>query len=377
MRSQSPPTPIVCLLAAFVLLTATAPAAGDDPIPFDSERWVINAQEAKVEQYQGRPSLFLRGGTVWIGDDAFESGLIEFDISFPEVRGFVGAVWRLQDSANYEHFYMRPHQSGNPDANQYTPVFHGVSGWQLYHGPAYASPIEYRYDEWQHVRIVFSGSRAEIYVDSEEPVLVVPELKRETRPGFVGLTAGGPTPVRFSNFRYRKTDKPELVGGGSEEAEAPAGAIDHWQVSNVFSRTAIEGQTELTNDPAETWTTLAAESTGIANLARVQGPTQEARTVFARQILTSSKAQVKKFRFGYSDAAAVYLNGKRLYSGQRAYRSRDYRYLGTIGIFDELYLPLEEGENELRIAVFEAFGGWGLIGAIEDREGLSVETAGP
>jgi len=38
----------------------------------------------------------------------------------------------------FEHFYIRPHQSGNPDANQYTPVFNGVSAWQLYHGALYA-----------------------------------------------------------------------------------------------------------------------------------------------------------------------------------------------------------------------------------------------
>ena len=48
--------------------------------------------------------------------------------------------------ANYENFYIRPHQSGNPDANQYQPVFNGSASWQLYYGPEYAAPVEYRYD---------------------------------------------------------------------------------------------------------------------------------------------------------------------------------------------------------------------------------------
>jgi hypothetical protein len=44
---------------------------------------------------------------------------------------------------------------------------------------------------------------------------------------------------------------------------------------------------------------------------------------------------------------------------------------------DALYLPLRAGENELVIAVTEAFGGWGLAGRFEDLEGIVVEAAAP
>ena len=40
--------------------------------------------------------------------------------------------------------------------------------------------------------------------------------------------------------------------------------------------------------------------------------------------------------------------------------TRDYRFLGSIGYWDRLYLPLVPGENELVLAVSENFGGWGL-----------------
>ena len=40
--------------------------------------------------------------------------------------------WHLQDAGNYEEFYLRPPQSGSPDANQYSPVFHGLTSWQLW-----------------------------------------------------------------------------------------------------------------------------------------------------------------------------------------------------------------------------------------------------
>jgi hypothetical protein len=46
--------------------------------------------------------------------------------------------------------------------------------------------------------------------------------------------------------------------------------------------------------------------------------------------------------------------------------SRDYRYLGTIGLFDSVTLPLKAGENEIWIAVSEAFGGWGIMDRIVD-----------
>jgi hypothetical protein len=50
--------------------------------------------------------------------------------------------------------------------------------------------------------------------------------------------------------------------------------------------------------------------------------------------------------------------------GDHSYRSRDYRNLGTIGWFDGVVLPLKKGDNEIRIAVAEGFGGWGIMGRI-------------
>jgi hypothetical protein len=52
--------------------------------------------------------------------------------------------------------------------------------------------------------------------------------------------------------------------------------------------------------------------------------------------------------------------GRPLYDGDDTYRSRDYRFLGSIGWHDALHLPLEEGANELAVAVSEDFRGWGV-----------------
>lgn len=52
--------------------------------------------------------------------------------------------------------------------------------------------------------------------------------------------------------------------------------------------------------------------------------------------------------------------------------SRDYRFLGTVGYFDEVYVDLKKGKNELWIAVSETFGGWGVKAQLENMDGLEV-----
>jgi hypothetical protein len=328
-------------------------------VPFDSGRWRWSAVETRVEDHLGRASLFLKGGIATVADTRFADGTIEFDVSFTGERGFVGGVWRVQDDRNYEEFYLRPHQSGNPDATQYTPVFNGVSGWQLYHGERYAIPVRHRFGEWMRVRILFSGTRAEIHVDGS--VLVVDELKRSVEPGAVGVSAGNGAPAHFSNFSFSAA--PPLDPGKLEPV--PEGVIPSWWVSDPFPEGAPDPE-------ARSWTRLATESSGLANLARVNGLMLRKNTVFARKLLLSEREQVKRLDFGFSDRIRVYLNRRLLFQGDDTYRSRDYRFLGSIGYFDALYLPLRQGENELLMAVSEDLGGWGVQAKLEDLSGITL-----
>jgi membrane dipeptidase len=353
-------------------------ATSDVPaIPFDSDRWDIEAEEFRVEDYLGQKSLYLKGGSALIKDTDFTNGIIEFDIAFTGERGFMGAVWRVQDERNYEDFYIRPHQSGKPDANQYTPVFNGVSGWQLYHGEGYGAPVEYKLNAWIHVRIVVSGGRGEVYIDrSVEPVLFMHELKREVGAGQVGLKAGF-APARFANFSYQNTDRPTLRGKPQDTEPAPPGTVMSWSVSGTLDEKSLEGKHQLSGADKDnlTWVSLESESTGLANLARVQGIEGEGKnTVFAKVVIVSEREQIKKLKLGFSDRVKVYLNDRLLYGGNNLYRSRDYRFLGTIGLFDEIYLPLKQGRNELWLAVSESFGGWGIKALFEDMDGIEIEN---
>jgi sugar lactone lactonase YvrE len=81
----------------------------------------------------------------------------------------------------------------------------------------------------------------------------------------------------------------------------------------------------------------------------------------------SDKKQDVTLNFGYSDEVTVFLNGRRVFNGDSAYRSRDRSFLGVVGLFDTVYLPLEKGLNEILLIVKESFGGWGFM-ARADRE---------
>jgi len=207
--------------------------------------------------------------------------------------------------------------------------------------------------------------------DMEKPALFVKE-----RPGRVGLSAGNFAPAYFSNFSFSVMSRPSLKGKAKPPEKAPAGTVMSWQVSNTFDEKSLEKKYQLTRADKEklSWSKLTSEDHGIANLARLQGLARGLNTVFARLIIQSESEQIKKIRFGFSDNLKVYFNDRLLYGGSDIYRSRDHRFLGTIGLFDELYLPLKKGDNELLLAVTENFGGWGIKALVEDMAGISLKN---
>ncbi len=360
----------LCLLAV---------AADGESVAFDSERWTWQAKEHRIEEHLGRQSLYLDTGRGWITDLEMLDGIIEFDISFTGERGFSGAMWRFQDTGNYEELYLRPHQSGNPDANQYTPIFHSQSGWQLYHGDGYGAPVEYPYDAWIPVRIVISGDRGEVFIgDLEQPAIAIHELKRALAAGPVGVMSNM-APVWFSNFRVTAVANPKLVSEPRAPKAAEPGLVTRWQISSTFPETALGDGPTFPQAIAKglRWTEQGAETSGLVNLARVQGIEGDLNTAVGKLVLSADEPRSVRLRFGYSDRISVYLNGRRLYRGDNGYRSRDYRYLGTIGLFDELTLPLEKGANEVWMAVSESFGGWGLGAWLEPIDGVMVDGARP
>jgi hypothetical protein len=362
------------LIKCACLITIFPATAQTIKVPPSIERWNVEWATASIESYQNQESILLKSGAILLKDVELLDGVIEVDISFPQQRSFPGFALRVQDINNFENFYVRPHQSGNPDATQYTPVFNGHAGWQLYHGEGYSKAFTFQFNTWHHIKIVLHGLQAEIFIDDmEKPLIKVQELKGAWKAGKIGLISGG-APIHFANFQYTIKD-----GTSPTRIPVPAngtgGVVTEWHVSNVVNRSLFENKFQLTPEIKNrlNWNVQHSEPSGTINLAKFIQPTDTNRTMVVKLNIESELEQVKRLSFGFSDYVTIYLNNKPIYQGSDNFMSRDYRFLGTIGFFDMVFLPLKKGLNELWFVVSEDFGGWGLKAKFDNMEKISLK----
>lgn len=378
------------VIGLLFLISPSLQAQDTDTVPdtleFSGLKWTLAGGDVKLETHLGEEAALFRNGAIVLPDIEFENGTIEFDVATTGHRSFVGVAFRIEGPGEYEHFYLRPHNSGRFDAMQYTPVFNRVSAWQLH--PEYNASIEIPRSEWMHVRLVVTGSRLRVYFDdATEPTLTVNELRRGRGQGSVAIIANFPAarehedlyPTAFANFAIEPDSAPAVY----EDifTSTPARFVRRWALSPAFP--APDGP--LTAIPrsaleADGWSIAIAESSGLVNLARYRAIPEGAErgAVLARIVIESDTDRIKQLNFGFSDQGSIFLNGRILFSGNNTYRSRSQRYLGVVTVEnDAIYLPLRQGTNELIFAVSEDFGGWGLIARFEDLDGISVHAARP
>ena len=181
----------------------------------------------------------------------------------------------------------------------------------------------------------------------------------------------------MAGFSYDATGGIPLRGPAPPQIPTAEGIVPSWSVSDAFPEEVVAAVHSL--DPTEleqrTWTELVSESSGLADLSKVNAIRDERNTTFARATIRSASACTARLELGFSDRAAVFLNGRALYRGDDTYRSRDYRFLGSIGYFDVLYVALLEGDNELVVAVSESLGGWGVQARFSDPTGPVVRLS--
>lgn len=362
------------VLIAILLIVANMSVA-QDVIPLDTTHWEISDGASYLyETYKGKNAIYLKGGVLIAKDMEFENGTIEFDVYLKKEHGFPGVSFRaVKDDA--EQFYLRPHLPGKADANQVLPVTNGIASWQLYFGPKYSFPYEYKYDDWTHVRIDVNGDRAQVYLDYSPVANLSWRLFHPSRSGGLVFRAGNRTALHLADIKINTT-APMLSNFSPVKRKAIEGIIPEWEISDKFEKSLLSNPNDIAQvADSRTWgRSIKVEEGVAANIARVQKlrDGQKGETVFARIKITSDKDQIKRFHFGYSDDVIAILNNKAIYSGTNKWRSRDYRYLGTVGLFDAIYLDLKKGENTLLMAVSENFGGWLITGKIEDMSGVKI-----
>ncbi|MEM7328799.1 MAG: hypothetical protein AAF437_08680 [Pseudomonadota bacterium] len=357
------------VFAAVATTLAQTAAAQDDStnIFFGGQNWDVQAERAEHVTHLGKSALLLEKGLLFADDANFSDGVIEFNVSYPEHRAFIGAAWRTQNREDAEEMYFRAHLNDLPDSIQYTPVNNRLSAWQIFSDENAIAPIKQNYDGWNAVKIVVEGDRADIYFNSESPVLHVPDLKNDFTAGglFLRSTNRGDNATHFADLSIRPLGANEgIVGTPKPSKPMPEGIIDRWQVSSAFAEADIAAMTELPDQSEMSWQTLDVESNGIANLAKLHNPRENGDTVFVKTTLNADRAKISELKFGFSDRVRLYLNGQLIYAGDDGFRTRDYRFLGLVGFYDVVGLHLRPGENELVAAVSETFGGWAWAGAI-------------
>ncbi len=351
------------LILTIILATPFCTASAGEIIPFDEEHWDLSG--AQVVEHLGRSAL---AGSAVLKDVQLLDGVIEFEMALDGTRDYGGLSFRRQSPGDYEHFYIRPHNSTKPEALQYAPVFGGVSCWQLYH-EGYIAAAEIPAGRWVPVRLEIRGRQMRVFFDNmEQPALVVTHLQRDPEAGGLALNGSRGPATRFSNFRF--DPDADLQFDPAPEPVPPMGLVTRWELSQKF----LASQLDRENYPDDEtmakikWQTVTAEPNGLVNISRhvARSPNREIDAVFARTTITAEEDGLRQLAFGYSDAVNIFLNGEILFTGSAAYRQRNPSYQGIIGLHDAVYLPLKKGENELMLMVVETFGGWGVMAQDSD-----------
>lgn len=375
---------LACFAFALVFAnTAQSQTAQPLSVPPDSPRWELEG-EAKLAEYQGRKTLLIDGGAAILKDFEMRDAIIDVDVATPAARGFFGFDIRIDPGGkNYEEIYLRQHQSGYPDAMQYTPVLNTGRNWQIFNGPGFTGAVDIPKAVWFHLRLEVAGAQAKLFVkDMENPALVMDDLKSGVQKGQVALfTLTGET--YFSNFQIRTT--PDAPWTRHLPA-MPSNVLAKWSISPSYDALARNLERSLT--PAESsaiqWQDVEAEPPGFVVLYRYREaphprvtfqsdwstrlqPQPGTKVLYARANIESARDQTRKLEIGYSDDVTVFLNGKILWRGRSAQAFRDPRFLGIVNPEnDAVYLPLKKGSNELLLAVSELGGGWGFICRLAD-----------
>ncbi len=344
-------------------------------IPLDTIHWTVKAQSYVAETFKGKEAVYIQGGGIILKNEKFLNGTIEFDIFLKEEQAFPGVEFRAR-GAHSEQFFLRPHLSGKADANQAAPKVNGITPFQLNFGPKYSFPYTYKYNDWTHVKVVVNNDKAQVFMDYADTPNLSWYLTHDPVEGDIVIRGGRFSGMHLADIKVTK-EASTLIHFNPIEREPIPGLIPEWEISDMFEENLLDSPKNINAlVKKRTWQgKLKIEEGAAANISRLQllYNGEPGNTVFAKLIIQSDKDQLKLFEFGYSDRVVAILNGEPIYRGTNKWRSRDYRYLGTIGLFDAIYLNLKEGKNELLMAVSEDFGGWLITGKFQNTNGVILK----
>jgi hypothetical protein len=186
----------------------------------------IVAGKGDVVTWKGRRAFHALDTTAGSNGEAFvilrrsdfHDGTIEADIAGTPrtgasegARGFVGLAFRVKDADHYECFYIRPTNGRCDDQTRRNHSTQYISApdwpWQRLRKESpgvYESYADMEPAKWTHVKIVVSGTHAELYLNgAQQPSLLVNDLKLGDGSGAIALWIGSETEAYFSNVTVK------------------------------------------------------------------------------------------------------------------------------------------------------------------------------
>jgi len=322
-------------------------------------------QEATFERFDNRQTFLLNSGRATVKNQKFTNGTIEVDVYANSIRSFAGITFRKQNHS-MEEVYMRLHKSNQVDAVQYTPIFNNESSWQLFR--EYQARVSFKNRGWNTLRIDVNNKSAEVFVNDEK-IMSIEHLRTDHNSGEIGLFSLFKN--RFSNFRLTPKEAMDISETDDNNNLIDPNIIRQWEITKAMPYKVDE--LNFDNFSKEKYTTVTTEDSGLLLISKYLKKTSsgnfeenEEDYTIASTTLYSNNRKTKLFSFDYSDKIIVYLNGKVVFKGNNAFRSKGIQYMGHIDInVNKLYLQFEKGVNKIHCVVIDKANGWGLIGKLE------------
>lgn len=336
----------------------------------DITQWKTTYQPIAIQERLGREALYCKGGLVYMPGSVFSNGVIEVDILTPVMGGL---AFRIDSNLNYEDVYIRIPKSGLPDALQYGAVFNAEFSWQFYQ--EYQTNVVYPKNEWVHMKIVVENDQAGVFINhSNTPVLLIDSLRTGNKKGCVGFWSLAD--AWFSNLQIRPAGENDKLPVIAKKIIRNDKAIHEWLVSQPMAFNTELGDSDISLSKGLLWKKAITDPDGYLNINKYtkkkiagRARNNSSDIVWLQYEWTETNATDKPFSFEYSNLCFVYMNGRKVFSGNNSFLLKGPLYRGDIDKrmrANTIFLPTKKGKNKLVIGVAGVANGWGFMGQFVD-----------
>ena len=376
----------ICALSVLGAASAFASTVMPLPISLVADNWQASGNATFIAR-EAFPQGILQvtseseQGFVALKDMHFDNGTIEFDIK-PVGEEMPGIRFHQKNGDTADMLYIRvsPDCPASQDCLQYVPIIKSRVLWDVY--PQYQASAPFRENEWNHIRLVISGRRMNVYVNGRaEPSLRVAHLEGDASTGTIAFEGT----AYYANL----TLAPGVTDGLDPKAPADPAAGDprylvQWQSTDPVSMGTTD-HLSLSNMPSSgsRWSPVTADYGGLMNLSRFHAPTPKqapAQVIWLHTTVRSNREQMRHVAVGWLREIWVYANGKPVFSGKNLYNVKGGRKApdGRLSLENDGFdLPLHKGANDIVVAIdgntpdMRGRYGWGFIMRMDQVEGIT------